>query len=87
MHTVLRIIWMIILFELGVTLLVLPWLAPGPWDSNYFLSHYPALRPFLLQPSVRGLISGLGALDVLLAVRMLRRRSSTAAAPSVTPGA
>jgi hypothetical protein len=81
MHTLLRVIWMIILFELGMILLVLPWLAPGPWDSNFFLSHYPVLRPYLLQPAVRGLISGLGALDVLLAVRMFRQRSSTAAHP------
>ncbi len=55
MHTLLRIICMIMLFELGMTLVVLPWLAPGPWDANYFLSHYPALRPYLLQrPAVRG---------------------------------
>ena len=79
MHTLLRVIWMVVLFELGMTLVVLPWLAPGPWDSNYFLSHYPALRPYLLQPAVRGVISGLGALDVMLAGRMFRRRPSATA--------
>jgi hypothetical protein len=79
MHTLLRVIWMVVLFELGLTLVVLPWVAPGPWDSNYFLSHYPALRPYLLQPAVRGAISGLGALDVMLAGSMFRRRQSTAA--------
>jgi hypothetical protein len=82
MHTLFRVFWMLILFELGVTLVVLPWITPGPWDSNYFLSHYPALRPYMLQPAVRGMISGLGALDVLLAARMLRRRPATAAAPN-----
>ena len=82
MHTLVRVIWMVMLFELGMTLVILPWLAPGPWDSNYFLSHYPALRPYLLQPAVRGFISGLGALDVMLAGRMWRRPS---AAPNSSP--
>lgn len=74
MHTLLRVIWMLALLELGITLLVLPWLVPGPWDTNFFLSHYPAMRPYLLQPAVRGMVSGLGALDVMIAGRMFRRR-------------
>jgi hypothetical protein len=48
------------------------------WDRNYFLSHYPGLRPFALNPSVRGLVSGLGALDILVAAGMLRRQSRAA---------
>jgi len=79
MHTLFRVICVLALLELGITLLVLPWLVPGPWDTNFFLSHYPALRPYLLQPAVRGMVSGLGALDVMIAGRMFRRRSPTAA--------
>ena len=79
MHTLLRVIWTLALLELGITLLVLPWLVPGPWDTNFFLSHYPVLRPYLLQPAVRGMVSGLGALDLMIASRMFRRRQSTAA--------
>jgi hypothetical protein len=81
MHTLLRVLWMLILFELGVTLFILPWIVPGPWDSNYFLSHYPVLRPYLLQPAVRGMISGLGTLDILLAMRMFRRQQPTVETP------
>jgi hypothetical protein len=81
MHTLLRVLWMLILFELGVTLFILPWIVPGPWDSNYFLSHYPVLRPYLLQPAVRGMISGLGTLDILLATRMFRRQQPTVETP------
>ena len=77
MHTLLRVIWMLALLELGITLLVLPWLVPGPWDTNFFLNHYPALRPYLLQPAVRGMVSGLGALDLLIASQMFRRRPPT----------
>jgi hypothetical protein len=72
MHRLLHVLWMLMLFEMGVLLLFLPWLSF--WDANYFLSHYPMLRPFLLHPSLRGTISGLGSLDIFLAARMLRRR-------------
>jgi len=71
---------MLFLFELGVLLLCIPWL--GLWESNYFLSHYPMLRPYLLHSSVRGFVSGLGALDILLAVSMLRRRPNAPGTPS-----
>jgi len=51
----------------------MPWFSL--WDRNYFLSHYPSLRPFLLHPSVRGVVTGLGALDIVVAAGMLRRQS------------
>ena len=75
-----RVLCTLFLFELGVILLFLPWLSL--WDRNYFLSHYPSLRPFLLNPSVRGVITGLGALDIVVAAGMLRRQSRGAENPS-----
>jgi hypothetical protein len=54
-------------------LLFLPWF--GLWDRNYFLGHYPILRPFMLHPSVRGVITGLGVLDIVVAAGMLRRQT------------
>jgi hypothetical protein len=68
-----RVLAMLFLFEVGVVLLFLPWLSL--WDQNFFLIHYPTLRPFLLNPSVRGVITGLGALDIVVAAGMLRRQS------------
>ena len=76
MNRLLNVLWMLMLFEMGVLLLFLPWLRF--WDANYFLNHYPALRPYLLHPSFRGIISGLGGLDIFLAARMLRRRPAAA---------
>jgi hypothetical protein len=73
---------MLLLFEIGVLLVFLPWV--GLWDSNFFLVHYPVLRPYLLHPSVRGAVSGLGALDIFVAAGMLRRQPPPA---SETPGA
>jgi len=69
------------LFELGALLIFLPWLPA--WDSNYFLSHYPLLRPYLLHPCVRGAVTGLGALDLLVATSILRRRPPAAQTGSV----
>jgi hypothetical protein len=71
MHRLRQVLWMLVLFELGVVLLFLPWLQV--WESNYFLGHYPVLRPYLLHPSLRGAITGLGALDIWLAADLVRQ--------------
>ena len=68
-----RVVFTLLLFEIGVVLLFLPWL--NLWERNYFLSLYPSLRPLLLHPSVRGVISGVGTLDIVVAAGMLRRHS------------
>ncbi len=70
MKSFLHVLLSLDVFLLGVLLLMVPWL--GYWDHNFFLDKYPALIPFLLHPSVRGAVTGLGALDILLAASMLR---------------
>lgn len=52
----------VFLLELGVFLFLLPW--SSPWERNYFLYRYPALAPYLLDNSLRGVISGLGLVDL-----------------------
>jgi len=64
-------------FLLGIMLILVPWL--GYWDHNFFLDKYPELIPFLLHPSVRGAVTGLGALDILLAGSMLRGETDSVA--------
>jgi len=81
MQRLLNVLWMLVLFEMGVLLLFLPWV--HFWEANYFLSRYPSLAPYLLHPSLRGAISGVGALDILLAARMLRRPPPAAQTRSV----
>lgn len=70
MKAFLHVLLTLDIFLLGVLLILIPWL--GYWDHNFFLDKYPELIPFLLHPSVRGAVTGLGALDVLLAGSMLR---------------
>ena len=73
MKRFLRVVLILIYFVMGVLLMYIPW--SGAWERNYFLNRYPALSPYLLNPSVRGAITGLGVLDITLAAGMLRRRS------------
>jgi hypothetical protein len=77
MKSFLHVVLALDVFLLGVLLILVPWL--GYWDHNFFLDKYPELIPFLLHPSVRGAVTGLGALDVLLAASMLRGRTDSVA--------
>lgn len=47
---------------LGVVLIVFPW--RDEWANNNLLVAYPRLQDFLASGFVRGLISGLGLLDI-----------------------
>jgi hypothetical protein len=77
MKSFLHVVHTLDIFLLGVLLILVPWL--GYWDHNFFLDKYPELIPFLLHPSMRGAVTGLGALDILLAASMLRGRTDSVA--------
>jgi hypothetical protein len=66
---------------MGAVLFYLPW--TGIWEQNYFLSHFPSLMRILLHPSFRGAVSGLGILDIFLAVRMIGADAGSSAPPRV----
>jgi hypothetical protein len=80
MNRLLRVVLVLLCFELGVILVLIPWSAF--WERNFFLDRYPQLIPVLLNSYVRGFISGLGLLDIWIAGAMLRRRSPVRAAAS-----
>src|SRR6267143_3926179 len=65
MSRIYRALLVVLAFEMGALLLYLPW--SGYWEQNYFLSHFPSLLPIVLHPSFRGVVSGVGVLDILLA--------------------
>jgi len=52
---------------LGVLVMVLPWWAKV-WDHNLFIQSRPQLAAVLRNGAVRGLISGLGLLDIWIGV-------------------
>ena len=74
MNRVFRFLLILIVFELGVLVAILPW--SHFWERNYFLERFPDLIPLLLNPFLRGAISGLGLLDMGIAAGMVRRRAS-----------
>jgi hypothetical protein len=80
MNRILHALLVLLCFEMGAILLYLPW--SSLWEQNYFLSRFPALIPVLLHPSMRGAVSGLGVLDIVLAVGMVRRRPQAARVPN-----
>ena len=66
--------------EMGLLIILIPWSAF--WDGNYFLNRYPVLIPILLNPYMRGAISGLGVINAVMAVDSFRRRRPATAPPS-----
>ena len=52
---------------LGVLVMVLPWWT-RVWDQNLYIQSHPALAAVLQNGAVRGLISGVGLLDIWIGV-------------------
>jgi hypothetical protein len=76
MNRILRALTVVLLFEMGALLLYLPW--SSFWEQNYFLSHFPWLIRIVLNPSLRGIVSGIGVLDILVAFGMFNPRTAPA---------
>ena len=83
MNRILSALLVVICCMMGAILFYLPW--TGLWEQNYFLNHFPSLMPILLHPSFRGAVSGLGILDIFLAVRMIGADPAPSTAARVRP--
>jgi hypothetical protein len=81
MNKALQALLIVLCFEMGALLLYLPW--SNFWDHNYFLIHFPSLIPLALHPSVRGLISGLGVLDIFVAIGLMQSLRKTPHVPTL----
>ena len=57
---------MIVSLLTGVFLVLAPWSAL--WDTNYFVQPYPSLRALMLSGYLRGTVSGLGLVNIVLAL-------------------
>jgi hypothetical protein len=79
MNRVLRALLVVVCFEMGALLLYLPWSAF--WEHNFFLSHFPSLIHVVLHPSFRGAVSGLGVVDILLALSFIGSRPGPSRVP------
>ncbi len=72
------IVYILICFEVGILLLILPW-TQQYWEDNFFLYfitgklHASWLPTFLTSGFVRGAVSGLGLLNILAGLRDIHR--------------
>jgi hypothetical protein len=62
---------------LGLALILAPW--SDYWETNYFLYQYPALALWLKNPFMRGAISGLGFMNVVMSLEAFRHRAAAVA--------
>ena len=72
----LRLVFAIFTFEIGLFLVVFPWV--DIWSLNYFSEWFPALENIWDEPYFRGAITGLGLVNIYVAcaeVLHLFRRS------------
>lgn len=83
MHRFVSALIVVLLCVMGAVLFYLPWTAI--WERNWFLVHYPSLMRIILHPSFRGAVSGLGILDIFLAVTMLAPTSGASTPTRVRP--
>ena len=77
MSQVARVIFLLFWLTLGLALILLPW--TDYWDSNFFLYQYPGLGLLLKNHYLRGAISGLGFMNILLSLESFRHRFSAEA--------
>ncbi|OFW16973.1 MAG: hypothetical protein A3F70_17670 [Acidobacteria bacterium RIFCSPLOWO2_12_FULL_67_14] len=59
-----RLLLVLLFVEVGFVLIVLPWSAF--WDRNYFAQLAPFLQSLITNNFVRGAVSGLGLINVLV---------------------
>lgn len=77
MNRIVRVPVLLVWLVLGLILILVPW--SDLWESNYLFFQYPALGLFLKNPFLRGAISGLGFMNILLSLEAFRHRVATVA--------
>ena len=65
-RSLLGLAWVIFCFEVGVFLLVYPWMSG--WETNFFAYVVPELHSYWDNAYVRGGISGLGVVNIYIAL-------------------
>jgi hypothetical protein len=80
------VFFILICFEIGALLVILPWVPSPSWTENYLLvlaadkMNWPSLALFIKSGYVRGAVTGLGLLNILLGVWEIINFKKTAAA-------
>ena len=70
-HWLLLLCFALFSFEIGIFLVVFPWM--DNWTLNYFPGAFPKLDDFWDEPALKGAISGLGVVNIYVAILQLLR--------------
>lgn len=62
LHRLTVLMFVFVCASVGVFLVILPW--RPEWTHNHLLLSYPGLRHFVASGFIRGVVSGLGMLDI-----------------------
>ena len=65
-HKLWRLIFIVFCFELGVFLMVFPWL--DYWDNNFIATLAPWIEGFWSNLYFRGAVSGLGVVNIYISL-------------------
>jgi hypothetical protein len=60
----LSMVYILYSIEVGIALLLLPWL--NIWENNYLLYIYPQLRTVIANPFFKGAVLGLGIANLMI---------------------
>jgi len=70
-HWLLLLCFALFCFEIGIFLVVFPWM--DNWSLNYLPGAFPRLDEFWEEPALKGAISGLGVVNIYVAILQLMR--------------
>jgi hypothetical protein len=60
------VIFVVLCIEIGIVLIAVPW--RPVWSNNALLSDYPQIRTFMRLGFVRGIVTGIGLLDIWIGI-------------------
>ena len=70
-HWLLLLCFALFSFEIGIFLVVFPWM--DNWSLNYFPGAFPGLEDLWEEPALKGALSGLGIVNIYVAILQLIR--------------
>jgi hypothetical protein len=67
LHRIVVLLYILVTLQLGIILVRIPW--KSAWGENSLMSAYPQVQHWVASNFVRGAVSGLGLLNLWIAVR------------------
>ena len=75
MKQTVRVPMLLVWLLFGLALILVPW--SDIWETNYFIYQYPGLGLIAENTFLRGVVSGLGFMNVLLSLEAFRHKTSS----------